>query len=55
MRTPWGRIGGKRRLFKAIINLFPDNYEIYAEPFFGGGSVFFNLPKEKKTYTNGYK
>ena len=41
MKTSRGRIGGKSRLCKAIIDLFPDNDEIYAEPLFGGGSEFF--------------
>jgi len=34
------RIGGKRQLAPAIVELLPPS-EIYIEPFFGGGSVFF--------------
>ena len=39
-------MGGKDKIKKKIVNLFPDNYEnmIYIEPFVGGGSVF--LEKE---------
>lgn len=35
--------GGKRWLAQSYVNLFPDTYNIYIEPFLGSGSVFFNL------------
>jgi DNA adenine methylase len=43
MRPVFGRIGGKFRLRKKIIDFFPDGYEdlTYIEPFIGGGSLFF--------------
>jgi DNA adenine methylase len=37
--------GGKGRLVKRIVELFPDKYEKYYEPFVGGGSVFFEMAK----------
>ena len=43
MKTPFGRVGGKRFLSKYIISLFPDSYSTYVEPFFGAGSVFFKI------------
>lgn len=49
-----GRIGGKSRLKKKIIEMFPDKYEYmtYVEPFVGGGSVFFYKNKSKKEIIN---
>jgi DNA adenine methylase len=49
-----GRIGGKTLLKKKIISMFPDNYEnmIYAEPFVGGGSIFFYKNLSKKEIIN---
>ena len=43
--------GGKRSLFKQIINFFPKNFNVraYHELFFGGGAVFFNLMPKKGT------
>lgn len=43
--------GGKRRLAKQIISKFP-SYDEYREPFCGGGSVFFNIPSDKKRWIN---
>jgi len=40
-------VGGKRRLLTQIRELFPSTYNVYHEPFFGGGALFFNLePKD---------
>lgn len=40
MKTPITYYGGKQQLAQKIISLIPD-HEIYCEPFFGGGAVFF--------------
>lgn len=39
--VPW--IGGKRRLAKSILPLFPE-HECYVEPFCGGAALFFMKP-----------
>jgi len=43
MKQPYGRIGGKRFLSKYIVSIFPPEYDVYVEPFFGGGSVFYKI------------
>lgn len=52
--APYGRIGGKSKLKKVLINYFPDNYEsmTYIEPFFGAGSLFFYKEPSKKEVIN---
>lgn len=40
MKTPITYYGGKLNMLKHIIPLIPE-HEIYVEPFFGGGAVFF--------------
>ncbi|WP_459192259.1 DNA adenine methylase [Halosimplex sp. J119] len=35
--------GGKRQLLDELYARFPDSFERYHEPFFGGGAVFFDL------------
>jgi len=49
-----GRFGGKSRLKKRIVSMFPDNYEnmTYVEPFVGGGSIFFYKNESKKEIIN---
>lgn len=42
---PW--IGGKRRLAKTILPLFPD-HQCYVEPFAGGAAMFFLRPQPAK-------
>jgi DNA adenine methylase len=42
---PW--IGGKRRLAKKILPLFPE-HECYVEPFAGGAALFFMRPEPAK-------
>jgi len=49
MSAPFGRCGGKSRSAKKIIPLFPNDYTLYVEPFFGAGNIFFRLPDDKKT------
>ena len=39
--------GGKRWLVSQHLDLFPNTYERYIEPFLGGGSVFFALQPDK--------
>lgn len=43
MRPPILRMGGKTKLKKHIVKMFPKEYEsmTYVEPFIGGGSIFF--------------
>jgi DNA adenine methylase len=45
------RIGNKQRLAKKIIPHFPE-HEIYIEPFFGAGGIFFNKQKSKINLLN---
>jgi len=45
MRKPFGRIGGKYRVVKELITYIPTDIKYYIEPFFGGGSVFFEREK----------
>lgn len=52
MKAPIGRIGGKFRLSKRLVALFPNNYESYIEPFIGGGSVFYRSKKVGKEVIN---
>ena len=35
--------GGKREILDDLLSRFPDNFNRYHEPFFGGGAVFFEL------------
>lgn len=45
------RTGGKYRLRKHIVSLFPDYYTCYVEPFCGGAQVFLELEnKEHNVY-----
>lgn len=54
MKKPFSRVGGKSKLSKTIVNLFPDNYEnmVYIEPFFGGGSIYFEKKPSIKEIIN---
>lgn len=47
-------MGGKNKLKKRIIDLFPKDYEnmIYIEPFVGGGSVYFSKEPSKEEIVN---
>lgn len=41
--------GGKRQLLSSITAVFPESFNRYHEPFFGGGAVFFSLEPEDGT------
>jgi len=43
--------GGKSREIKHIEQLIPKKFDLYVEPFFGGGAIFFSL-KPKKAIIN---
>ena len=45
------RCGNKRRLAQDLIELFP-KHNLYIEPFFGAGGMFFNKPKAKYNIMN---
>lgn len=49
---PW--IGGKRRLAKHILPLFPDHV-CYVEPFAGGAAMFFLKPQSEVEVLNDCK
>ncbi len=40
MKTPISYYGGKQRMLKHILPLFPSDYVLYCEPFVGGGAAF---------------
>lgn len=44
MKTPITYYGGKQKLVSTILPLIPE-HNLYAEPFFGGGAIFFAKPK----------
>jgi DNA adenine methylase len=54
MRTFYTRQGGKNLLKKRLLEIFPpiDTYNIYVEPFFGAGNLFFLKPKSPKEIIN---
>lgn len=49
--TPITYYGGKQRMVPHILPLIP-YHEIYVEPFFGGGAVFFTKKPSKVEYIN---
>ena len=51
MKTPIAYYGGKQRLASKIVSLIPEHH-LYAEPFFGGGAVFFHKEKSTKEIIN---
>lgn len=44
MKPPFGRMGGKSKIAKELINLFPKDFKIFVEPFVGAGNIFFRKP-----------
>lgn len=47
------RLGNKRQLSKKIVPYLPD-YDVWCEPFFGAGGMFFNKPKAKNNILNDF-
>lgn len=45
------RVGNKKKIAKDIIKYFP-THNVYIEPFFGAGGMFFNKPKAKHNILN---
>lgn len=45
------RLGNKTKIAHKIIRFFP-KHEIYIEPFFGAGGMYFNKPKAKYNFLN---
>jgi DNA adenine methylase len=42
--------GGKTWLLPRLLDFIPNDFKDYHEPFFGGGSVFFNLFHDRKSF-----
>ncbi len=40
---PW--VGGKEKLAPSILQVFPSKFDLYVEPFGGGGAILLGLPK----------
>jgi len=51
MKTPISYYGGKQKLADKIISLIP-SHTLYAEPFLGGGAVFFAKPTSEVEVLN---
>lgn len=47
MKPFYRYLGGKTKEIKFFSKYFPDKYDLYVEPFFGGGAVFWNLEPQK--------
>lgn len=52
MKAPIGRMGGKSRLKSRLIEMFPDNYDTFVEPFVGAGNIFYSTPKVQNEIIN---
>lgn len=53
MKTPISYYGGKQSMLKHILPIIPE-HEIYVEPFFGGGAVFWAKESAKVETINDY-
>ena len=51
MKTPITYYGGKQKMVEHILPIIPA-HELYAEPFFGGGAIFFQKPQSKIEVVN---
>lgn len=54
LKTPVTYYGGKQRLLKHILPLFPEHVQ-YVEPFIGGGAVYFAKQPSKAEVINDIK
>lgn len=45
-------VGGKRRLSREIVSVFPESFHTYYEPFLGGASVFLEALPERATLSD---
>lgn len=52
MKAPIGRYGGKHRIKAQIIDLFPENYNIFVEPLVGAGNIFYSTSKVETEIIN---
>nr|WPF46431.1 MAG: putative cysteine protease [Lake Baikal virophage 1] len=43
VRPFFGRMGGKSKIAKKLIGMFPDDYKTFVEPFVGAGNIFWRL------------
>lgn len=53
MKTPISYYGGKQSMLKHILPIIPQ-HQIYVEPFFGGGAVFFGKDPSSVEIINDY-
>ena len=51
LKTPISYYGGKQNLITTILPLFP-KHTLYAEPFVGGGAIFWAKPKSEVEVIN---
>ncbi len=51
MKTPISYYGGKQSMVNTILPLIPE-HNLYCEPFFGGGAIFFAKPPSKVEVIN---
>jgi len=51
VKSPIKRVGGKSVLTKTLLNLIPP-HQVYIEPFFGSGSLFFAKEQAKLEVIN---
>lgn len=51
MKTPISYYGGKQQMLKHILPVIP-KHEVYCEPFFGGGAVFWGKEPVKAEIIN---
>ncbi|MEI6489343.1 MAG: DNA adenine methylase [Bacteroidota bacterium] len=53
LKTPISYYGGKQSMLKHILPIIPE-HEVYVEPFFGGGAVFWGKEPVKAEIVNDY-
>jgi site-specific DNA-adenine methylase len=52
MKPFFNRVGSKRSIRDKVYSLFPKDYDIYVEPFIGGGALYFYKEPSKKEVIN---